>query len=58
MLDIPVNVLRDVKSGYDQVDLAPTLEDYSRLKSEIIKWPLTVNQRFRASEHYRKLMTA
>ena len=55
-LDVPLTVLRDWKASEGPFDLAPSLEDFQRMKSEIIAWPFTAEQRFRASERYRKMM--
>lgn len=43
--------------SYDEtIDLAPTLEDAYRLPWEIVRWPLSVEKRWRLGESYKKIM--
>ena len=44
-------------AGGQTVDLAPTLDDWLRLPTEIIKWPIKPHLRYRVSESYKRRMT-
>lgn len=45
-----------VPNGGDTVDLAPTVDEYRRMPSEVVGWPIDAHVRWRAAEVYQRRM--
>lgn len=56
MLGIDEKVAAALCANPGTFDLAPRLDDFRRLQSEIVRWPQTAEGRFRAAETYRLRM--
>lgn len=53
---VPLSVWEDVQMDDETFDMCPTVEEARRMPWEIVKWPLSVEQRWKIGSVYRRRM--